>query len=88
MDLHKAIEQAYKNGYQQAVKDYMEKETAMVSCTNCIHYKACERLVDHLNKIVEMFNSMTDSKLDGFSFPLVAETKEILCVNYEKAKVK
>lgn len=63
----------------------------MVSCTECVHYKACEMWVEHVDTLVDDLNGFIKPPLKGidhFNFPLVAETKTKLCSHYEKAKVK
>ena len=73
----------------------------MVTCTDCIHYNACCAWVDQNSKVVdslnvldslnELYSRTLSSKAKPISriqFPLVAETKEELCKNYEKVKVK
>lgn len=68
----------------------------MVSCTGCVHYHACKVWAEHNEKLVYTYNNGMDrlSKIvdfgfkgiDHINFPLVAETKEAMCENYEKAK--
>ena len=63
----------------------------MVTCTDCVHYKACKMWVEHVDSLVDDFNSLIKPPLKGiehFNFPLVAETKGKLCTHYSKAKLE
>lgn len=64
----------------------------MVTCTDCVHYKACKMWVEHVDGLVDDFNSLIKTAynkgIEHFNFPLVAETKGKLCDNYDKAKLK
>ena len=70
----------------------------MVSCTECVHYNACKQWVDHINSMCDALNDSYDSlgsalnvslgHVTHLAFPMVAETKDKLCDNYDKAKLK
>lgn len=68
----------------------------MVSCTDCVHYNACKKWANHTDNLVDSLNylyltlkeqfNMPLSTIHHIKFPSVAETKEMLCENYIKAK--
>ena len=68
----------------------------MVSCTDCAHYNACKKWANHTDNLVDALNNsylklkeqlkIPLVTVDHLAFPFVAETKEMLCENYAKAK--